>query len=172
MTGAKPVRGQPYHHGNLRAALIEAGLRLLETHAADELGLREVAREVGVSPTAIYQHFSNKTALMSALAAEGLSLLRAGLRDARSFSADPEAVSGAISIAYVRFAQQHPALFRLIRAYSGPTFLMTHDAGSGCTAALRAWSTAHGLAWLIVAGRVRADDTVLASVLASAAVDP
>ena len=63
---------RPYHHGNLRAALIEAGMALLAARALDDLSLREVARAVGVSATAVYRHFPDKGALMAALAAEGL----------------------------------------------------------------------------------------------------
>ena len=46
-----------YHHGDLRAAAIAAGLELLKSRTADDLGLREVARAVGVSATALYRHF-------------------------------------------------------------------------------------------------------------------
>jgi AcrR family transcriptional regulator len=64
-----------YHHGDLRQALIEAGLTLLDVRAADALSLREVARAVGVSATAVYRHFPDKGALLDALAAEGLRKL-------------------------------------------------------------------------------------------------
>ena len=66
-----------YHHGDLRAAAIEAGLTLLEEREADDLGLREVARAVGVSATALYRHFPDKAALLRALASAGLERLAA-----------------------------------------------------------------------------------------------
>ena len=76
-----------YHHGDLRNALIEAGLKLLEARgpdgSQDDLGLREVAREVGVSPTAIYRHFPDKQALKAALAGEGLARLALRQQQAR-----------------------------------------------------------------------------------------
>ncbi|WP_163484857.1 helix-turn-helix domain-containing protein, partial [Escherichia coli] len=59
--------GKAYHHGDLRVAALEAGLKLLETRTADDLGLREIARAVGVSATALYRHFPDKKALMTAL---------------------------------------------------------------------------------------------------------
>ena len=61
-----------YHHGDLRAALIATALELLEKRDADDIGLREVARHVGVSATAIYRHFPDKDALLLAVAHEGL----------------------------------------------------------------------------------------------------
>ncbi len=66
-----------YHHGDLRPALIEEGLRLIAEGPADVLSLRELARRVGVSATAVYRHFPDKGALMAALAAQGLMLLGA-----------------------------------------------------------------------------------------------
>lgn len=66
-----------YHHGDLRAALVDAGMALLATRDADDLSLREVARQVGVSATAVYRHFPDKAALMAALAAAGLDMLGA-----------------------------------------------------------------------------------------------
>lgn len=172
MTGVEAQRRKPYHHWNLRDALIETGLRLLESRSADELDLREVAREAGVTPTSIYRHFPDKSALMSALAAEGTSRLRARLQDARGVSGHTKAMSDEVSLAYVRFAQKHPALFRLACAYSGQSLLMISLEGSGRTAALRAWSMAHGLALLILGGQVRADDAALAGMIGSAALSP
>src|SRR6201999_3361048 len=64
-----------YHHGDLRAAAIAAGLELLKSRTADDLGLREVARAVGTSATALYRHFPDKAALLRALAKEGLHRL-------------------------------------------------------------------------------------------------
>ena len=81
-TSESGLEKKSYHHGDLRTALIEAGLTLLETRAADDLGLREVARAVGVGPTAIYRHFPDKRALMVALAGEGLARLAVAQRAA------------------------------------------------------------------------------------------
>ena len=64
-----PSRG--YHHGDLRAALLDAGLDLLKSGSAETLSLREVARRVGVSPTAVYRHFPDKAALLKELCIRG-----------------------------------------------------------------------------------------------------
>ncbi|MEX0342644.1 MAG: TetR/AcrR family transcriptional regulator, partial [Erythrobacter sp.] len=64
-----------YHHGNLRDALLAAGLEALEGPEGKAPSLRELARAVGVSPTAVYRHFPDKHALDQALANEGLKLL-------------------------------------------------------------------------------------------------
>src|SRR3569623_690544 len=63
-----------YHHGDLRAAAIAAGLDLLKSRTADDLGLREVARAVGVSPTALFRHFPDKGSVRRAGAGVGLRL--------------------------------------------------------------------------------------------------
>lgn len=65
----------PYHHGNLRAALVEAAIELIEEKGPAALSLREVARVVGVSHTAPYRHFPNKQALLEAVAIEGFQAL-------------------------------------------------------------------------------------------------
>ena len=69
-----------YHHGSLRDALIAAGMTALEGSSGLDLSLRELARTVGVSPTAVYRHFPNKDALLAALAREGLEMLGAAQR--------------------------------------------------------------------------------------------
>ena len=70
-----PGAKKAYHHGGLREAAIETGLTMLESRAVDHLGLREVARAVGVSATALYRHFPDKEAFLASLAAEGLERL-------------------------------------------------------------------------------------------------
>ena len=60
-----------YHHGDLRAALIEEGLKLIDAGPVEALSLREIARNAGVSATAVYRHFPDKAALLSALCLVG-----------------------------------------------------------------------------------------------------
>ena len=108
------MKKRPYHHGDLRAALIEAGLAMLAERDAEGVSLREMARSVGVSATAVYRHFPDKTALMAALAREGLDRLAAAQHAASDHVGGGAAGFAATGQAYVRFALANPALFRLI----------------------------------------------------------
>jgi AcrR family transcriptional regulator len=107
----------PYHHGNLRAALLEAAGRKIEQAGAAGLSLRELARELGVSHGAPRPHFPDKQALLDALAVQGLERLGGeldtGLGTA-SGSFDQRLT--AFARIYVRFATQHPALLALMFA--------------------------------------------------------
>ena len=184
-TSESAFEKKSYHHGGLRAALIEAGLTLLETRAADDLGLREVARSVGVSPTAIYRHFPDKRALMVALAEEGLARLAVAQRAASEAAGGGVAGFSATGAAYVRFALANPALFRLIFANSGKgdllagqpedeafaflranaTALAKEVGGDPQVVALQAWAIAHGLAMLMLDGQVQVDDAMIDHVI-------
>lgn len=72
-----------YHHGNLRATLLEAAERSLRENGAEQLSLRELAREAGVSHAAPRRHFADRQALLDALAESGFARLGAELRTAR-----------------------------------------------------------------------------------------
>ena len=63
---------KPYHHGDLRAALLDAADALLDQGGDGAVSLREAARMAGVSPTAAYRHFADKVALLAALALAGM----------------------------------------------------------------------------------------------------
>src|SRR5688572_16491897 len=67
----RPSKKTTYHHGNLRAALLDAGLRIVAEDGVDAVSLRAVARRANVSHSAPYHHFSNKAELLAALAAAG-----------------------------------------------------------------------------------------------------
>jgi AcrR family transcriptional regulator len=105
--------GGGYHHGDLRAACLDAALSLLEEGDEATLSLRAVARRAGVSPTAPYRHYPDKDALLAALATHGYQELRGHL-----VKADSAAPGGdeyvAMAQAYVGYAVAHPALFRLM----------------------------------------------------------
>ncbi len=173
-----------YHHGDLRTALVEAGLNHLESGGEADISLRQLAREVGVSATAVYRHFPDKRALLGALASEGYARLGTAQQTAVAAATDPAAGFAAAGRTYVRFALANPALFRL-------TF--THAAGEGAQPfgsdsassllmafsqeiagpnaerlALQAWSLVHGLAMLMLDGQVQRDEALIERVIDSA----
>lgn len=168
-----------YHHGNLRAALIEAGLAALEKSEQGELSLRAIAREVGVSANAAYRHFASKDDLLSALAAEGFRRFAAGQAAAMQHPTASDARTGAAGAkAYVAFAQANPALFRLMFSHflyasesadlkeaasaafqalleaSAQRAGVPVDSRQALLAALANWSMVHGLSHLMLDGQL------------------
>jgi AcrR family transcriptional regulator len=111
------VTDRPYHHGNLRTALLEQAARTVREHGADELSLRELARQVGVSHSAPRRHFADLQALRAALAEAGFVRLGAELRAAVD-AAGPDfgARLRSTAAAYVRFATEEAALLELMFA--------------------------------------------------------
>jgi AcrR family transcriptional regulator len=114
---AVAVTPRPYHHGNLRAALLAEAERMLSEDGAGELSLRELARQIGVSHAAPRRHFADKQALLDALAEEGFERFGAVIRDAVA-GAGPgfDARLRAFAHAYVGFATEHAALLELMFA--------------------------------------------------------
>jgi AcrR family transcriptional regulator len=104
-----------YHHGDLRRALLDEALRVLAKGGFKALSLRDLARRVGVTHAAPYRHFTDKSALVRALAEEGFLAL---LESTRTASADERIGTAAhmtsIGLGYVRFAVENPSHFRLM----------------------------------------------------------
>ena len=175
------MKPRSYHHGDLRSALIEAGMAMLAGSDADRVSLRELARTVGVSPTAVYRHFPDKNALLAGLAEMAVAWLGEAQRAASEAAGGGAAGFAATGRAYVRFALAHPALFRLAFTHGGfaDTPTTSNDAASqmlrgyaeqfgGADAerlTLQAWSVAHGLAMLMLDGRLPPDDALIDRVL-------
>ncbi|MGO2110771.1 MAG: TetR/AcrR family transcriptional regulator [Pseudoclavibacter sp.] len=116
-----PASDRPYHHGNLRASLLEAAERYLVRGGADRLSLRDLARDVGVSHGAPRRHFADRQAVLDALAIIGFERLHEALLAARDgagdgATADIEARIRAVAAAYTRFAAEHAALLELMYA--------------------------------------------------------
>jgi AcrR family transcriptional regulator len=103
---------RPYHHGNLRSALLAQAEKVISEQGVDALSLRELARAVGVSHGAPRRHFADKQALLEALAVEGFGRLTRELEAAleKAGSATFADRVGAMAGAYVRFATRQPAL--------------------------------------------------------------
>lgn len=111
------VSERPYHHGNLRAALLARAEETLSQEGAGELSLRELARQVGVSHAAPRRHFPDKRALLDALAEDGFERLGHDLRDAMGAAGERfEDRLLAFARAYVAFATRHAALLELMFA--------------------------------------------------------
>ncbi len=108
---------RPYHHGNLRAALLDQAERTLRERGAQALSLRELARDVGVSHGAPRRHFADRQALLDALAEAGFDRLGAELRAALDSAGEGfQARLSAIAAAYVHFATRDAALLELMFA--------------------------------------------------------
>src|SRR6202045_5242684 len=102
-----------YHHGDLQAALVRAAMGLLEEHGETALSLRAVARRAGVSPAAPYRHYADREALVSAVAALGYGELAERLAAAHPSPSTPDQLAS-VAVAYVQFALDRPALFRIM----------------------------------------------------------
>ncbi|EED32779.1 transcriptional regulator [gamma proteobacterium NOR5-3] len=175
MTQAASQRA--YHHGNLRAELLEQAIEQLRHTPAEQLSLRAVARALGVSQTAPYRHFSDKEALLAAIATRGYRELLAQLAEARDAGGDSAAQQlRLVARAYVDFAGRQEQLFKLmfgplvqpgdeypeLRGVSRDTLLLVqailqHGMGSGefeeqdiIYLANASWAGIHGVATLRV----------------------
>ena len=112
-----PMPERPYHHGNLRRALLDAAERTMRERGVQELSLRELAREVCVSHGAPRRHFADRQALLDALAETGFERLRRELRAAVGGAGeDFETRLRETGAAYIRFATRDPALLELMFA--------------------------------------------------------
>ena len=105
--------GRGYHHGNLRQALLDAALALIEAGEEQGVSLRTVAARAGVSNAAPYRHFKDREALMAAVATIGFERLRESLRRARE-SAGEGAELPAMATAYLAFASKNIGLYRVM----------------------------------------------------------
>lgn len=114
-----PDSAASYHHGNLRAVLVETGLAMARESGPDGVALREVARRVGVSHNAAYRHFADREDLLAEIAGRGMDLLTQAMEARLTMvpaHLDPVDRSlarlRAIGRAYVEFALAEPGLFR------------------------------------------------------------
>lgn len=176
---------KPYHHGDLRAALLEASTNLLESGGVADLSLRSAAKAAGVSHAAPYRHFKDKRSLLTAVAARGFSAFTEQLQE-RVTASDPSTQMRQAAVAYVRYALDHPSLFRLMfsgREHTDPEEPELRDASKASlrflneiiargekagqfrekseSAPLSAWALVHGLALLQIQGEIDAKDELV-----------
>src|SRR5258706_5257703 len=110
----KAAAPAPYHHGDLRNALVREGRGLLEEHGVAELSLREVARRAGVSVAAPSRHFDGKEDLLSAIASDGFSELAEVRRSIARSHLSVIAKAREMMLGYVRFGLRNKGLFNLM----------------------------------------------------------
>jgi AcrR family transcriptional regulator len=118
-TGTGPQKRTTYRHGDLRRALVEAGMELARGGGPEAVVLREATRRVGVAPSAAYRHFEDRRALLDAVCSAALAKLArvmeaelAGLSRGGDPANDARARLRAVGTGYLRFAQAEPGLFR------------------------------------------------------------
>jgi AcrR family transcriptional regulator len=198
---------RPYHHGSLRQAMLAAAERILERDGIGGLTLRGAAREAGASHAAPKNHFGDLSGLLSELAAIGFSRFREAMLAEAATDTTPVARMQAAGRGYVKFARANPGLFLLM--FRGEKLDMQRPAlrkaadeaiavlaGAGAAGgpapaelsldqAARmagAWAGVHGLAMLLIDGRLNAllqrlpegvtEDDLLARLLGPGSADP
>jgi AcrR family transcriptional regulator len=162
---------RPYHHGNLRAELLDAADAVLAERGASGLTLRDVARAAGVSHAAPYHHYASLNELLAALAERGFMILGDAMAQAVAVADTRERLLR-VAHAYVACARAHPQRFRLmfgpllaskddhpaLKAAAQRAFghvlaaAYAHDKKHGGDLALAGWSMAHGLSHLLIDG--------------------
>jgi len=175
-------RADAYQHGDLRHALIQAGLKLLGEGGLPALSLRAAAQLAGVSHAAPYRHFKDKDAMVASIAEEGFRLLTHHMKKELASCQDEDTLARlrAAAVGYVDFAVENPGYFRVTfgGAFGDPgTYRALEEAGTEAYGVLRnivtegiatgrlragdpdqlslaAWSMVHGLGMLIVDGNV------------------
>jgi AcrR family transcriptional regulator len=151
----------PYHHGNLRAALIDAGVELARLGGPDAIVLREASRRAGVSHNAVYRHFADRDSLLEAVCDRCMSALArlmetriAEVDDGESELETARRRLRACGLAYVEFALAEPGWFRTAFAVPPGLDYLGEDEGLGdsglgplaiLTAQLDAFAAAGGL---------------------------
>ena len=188
-----------YHHGDLRAALVETGLTLTRAGGPDALRLREATRRTGVTARAAYRHFADRDALLAAVAARIQDKMANSMRERMSVDETDESIDSAmarlrgVGLGYVEFAVNEPGWFQV--AFFAPDGIVRPDGRvpaplellrealdalvrSGSLSAERragaewsCWSTVHGFAELAIHGPLRGQEPARLRLFAEQAVD-
>jgi AcrR family transcriptional regulator len=184
------LRPEPYHHGNLRQALLTSAMDIVEQDGIEALSLREVARRANVSPAAPYHHFKDKASILKELAQIGLAQLAQNSQRSIQKIKNPFQKLNQIGVDYVVYAFEHPNQFKLMfstdlpqtsdRTVNDPAQSLLLEVLRECNAlgqikiqdeqslhiaATRSWALVHGLATLIVSGPLSRTVTTKAQVI-------
>ena len=170
-----------YHHGDLKNALISAGVEILAREGVGGLSLRKVAKQAGVSHAAPYAHFADKQALIAAISTEGFKQLYSQIEAVKqTYQANPETLLIEVAWAYVQFALNEPDRFKLMfssvpeKEKDYPDFVETSQKdfrqlveiveicqqaeivkkGASDLIALSLWGTVHGFVSLLLEGQI------------------
>ena len=171
----------PYHHGDLKNALIQAGVEILAEKGLGALSLRKVAKQAGVSHAAPYSHFADKQALIAAISTEGFKQLFIQIEEIHTtYRNDPKNLLIETAWTYVQFALNEPDRFKLMFSsvlekekdypdfveFSQKNFAQIVEVVSACQTAgilrpglleltaISVWGAVHGLVMLVLEGQV------------------
>lgn len=179
---------KPYHHGALRATLVEIAAGIIAREGVDKVTMRTLSKQAGVSRAAPYRHFPDKTALLCAIAADGFKKLENRLKMAAKMHLKDEALSRleSMAMAYIDFAVSNPSYYRLMFGREDLMKLPTPDLRVSAKAAFRIlqevmrewqqqnnnslkgetlpltnvlWSTVHGLSMLLIDRQLQHGET-------------
>jgi AcrR family transcriptional regulator len=174
-------RADQYHHGDLSRSLLQEALCTIEKSGVSALTLRAVGEKLGVSRTALYRHFADKSALLAAVATEGFRTLRVQTQEAWEKGGRGRKGFEAMGAAYVRFAVAHPSHYRVMFGghvrNAAPDSDLTIEGGAAFRVLVDAiveqqkagvirhdnplelaqyiWSTVHGMAMLAIDGQLK-----------------
>jgi len=170
---------EQYHHGNLKESLVDVALDMVRKNGAASISLRKVAKALGVTQTAPYSHFKDKTSLFAAIATIGFKLFNERMSNEVPENVDDKETLMGLGVGYVLFAIDEPELFRLMFGPEISGYLESEEllsTGSASyelissavsqsfdeqkikknkqMAATAAWAKVHGFATLIVDGKL------------------
>jgi AcrR family transcriptional regulator len=181
-------RANQYHHGDLSRSLLQEALRTIQKDGVASLTMRGVGAKLGVSRTALYRHFADKSALLAAVATEGFRTLRLRTQEAWDTHDGGPAGLAAMGEAYVKFAVGHPSHYRVMFGgyvrESGPDSELAREGAGAFQVLVDAivsqqqaglvrpdnplalaqyiWATVHGIAMLAIDGQLKqpAEDVI------------
>ena len=177
----RTTQKKPYHHGDLRPALLRAVKELLAEQGIESLSLRECARRAGVSWSAPGHHFGDKTGMLTAFATDGYVALASLMQKRSRQQSEPRKAAAAVGNAYLEFALKEPEYFRVMfrtellnqtedayKIAKASAFAVLDSSLRLCRQAegltndsqslercLLAWSAVHGFATLLLEGAIK-----------------